>query len=108
MAVKYGSALECHSYFPEKTNVEFVKILSKSEVEMCVYERGCGITLACGTGACATAIACILKNLTDCNVKVNLPGGALFIDWQGSATNLEQNVYLLGRADYSFCADFML
>ena len=64
LAKKFGPEIEKHPYFPEKTNVEFVKILSKNEIEMCVFERGCGITLACGTGACASVVWCILNNLT--------------------------------------------
>ena len=108
MAKNFGPEIEKHPYFPEKTNVEFVKVISRNEVDMCVYERGCGITLACGTGACATTIACILNNLTDCNVKVNLPGGALSIDWQGSPVDTDKDVYLLGEANYSFYADYML
>ena len=108
LAKTYGPEIEKHPYFPEKTNVEFVKILSKNEVEMCVYERGCGITLACGTGACATVVACILNNLTENRVKVNLLGGAVSIEWQGSLGDTKHNVFMTGKADYTFKADFML
>ncbi len=108
MAKKYGPEIEKHPYFPEKTNVEFVKIISKNEVEMAVYERGCGITLACGTGACATVVASVLNNLTDNNVKVNLPGGAVNIEWQGSASDSAKDVFLTGPAQYSFYADYIL
>lgn len=108
MAIKYGAEIEKHSFFPEKTNVEFVKVISKTEADMCVFERGCGITLACGTGACATTIACILNNFTESNVKINLPGGTLNVEWQGSKGDFEKDVYLLGPANYSFVADFML
>ncbi len=104
----YGSEIEKHRYFPEKTNVEFVKIISKNEVEMCVYERGCGITLACGTGACATVVACVLNNLTEGKVKVNLQGGSVNIDWKGSKEDPEKNISLTGPAQYVFYADFML
>lgn len=108
LAKTYGPEIEKHPYFPEKTNVEFVKILSEKEIEMCVYERGCGITLACGTGACASVVACILNNLTENKVKVNLLGGAVNIEWQGSLANAAHNVFMTGRADYTFKADFML
>ena len=108
LAKTYGPEIEKHPYFPEKTNVEFVKIQSRKEVEMCVFERGCGITLACGTGACATVVACILNNLTENNVKVNLLGGAVNIEWQGSKDNTKHNVFLTGSANYTFNAEFML
>lgn len=108
MAQTYGPELEKHPYFPQKTNVEFVKIISKNEIEMSVYERGCGITLACGTGACASVVACILNNLTENTVKVNLPGGALTVEWQGLTTNTQKDVFLIGPAEYSFYADYIL
>ena len=108
LAKTYGPEIEKHPYFPEKTNVEFVKIQSRKEVEMCVFERGCGITLACGTGACATVVACILNNLTENNVKVNLLGGAVNIEWQGSKDNTKHNVFMTGSANYTFNAEFML
>lgn len=108
MALKYGPFIENHQYFPEKTNVEFVKVLSKTEIDMCVYERGCGITLACGTGACASVVACVLNNLTEQNVKVNLPGGSVFIEWQGNTADPEKDIFLIGPAKYTFCADYML
>ncbi|MBP3821098.1 diaminopimelate epimerase [bacterium] len=108
MAQTYGPKLEKHQYFPEKTNVEFVKIISESEIEMSVYERGCGITLACGTGACASVVACVLNNLTENIVKVNLPGGVVNVEWQGSSDNRNENVYLIGPAQYSFNAEYML
>lgn len=108
MAKIYGSEIEKHTLFPEKTNVEFVKIISKNEIDMCVWERGCGITLACGTGACASVVAGILNNLTENKVKVNLLGGALTIDWQGSAENTEQDVFMSGPAEYTFFAEYVL
>ncbi len=108
MAQEFGPEIEKHPYFPQKTNVEFVRIISRNEIEMSVYERGCGITLACGTGACASVVACILNNLTENRVKVNLPGGAVFVEWQGSCTHTDKNVYLIGPAQYSFYADYIL
>lgn len=107
-AKKYGPEIEKHELFPEKTNVEFVKIISRNEIDMRVYERSCGITLACGTGACASVVAGILNNLTENKVKVNLLGGLLTIEWQGSQDNLEQDVFMSGPAEYSFFAEYIL
>lgn len=107
-AKTYGPAMEIHPNFPEKTNTEFVKVISRKEIEMRVYERGCGITLACGTGACASVVACVLNNLTDGEVKVNLLGGAVSIEWQGTKENPNKNIYLIGPSEYSFSADYML
>ena len=73
LAKKYGRDIEIHPYFPEKTNVEFVKILSKDNIEIDVWERGCGITLACGTGACASTVAGILNGYLDNSVTAKLP-----------------------------------
>lgn len=108
LAKTYGPAIENHPLFPEKTNVEFIKIISKTEIDLRVFERGCGITLACGTGACASVVAGILNNLTEHKVKVNLLGGALTIEWQGSLDNLEQDVFMSGPAEYSFFAEYIL
>ncbi len=108
LAKKYGPDMEVHPYFPEKTNTEFVKVLSKNEIEMRVYERGCGITLACGTGACASVVAGVLNNLTEQNVKVNLLGGAVNVEWRGTRENSNEYIYLIGPAQYSFTADYML
>ena len=108
MAVKYGPDLEKHSFFPEKTNVEFVKIISPKEIEMAVYERGCGITLACGTGACASVVASVLNDFTENNVKVNLPGGVVNVEWNGSKDDSEHDIFLIGPAQYTFTADFNL
>ncbi len=108
MAKTYGPELEKHELFPEKTNVEFIKIKSRSEIDFCVYERGCGITLACGTGACASVVAGVLNNLTDCKVKVNLLGEAVTIDWSGYEANKNSDIYLIGPANYNFYAEYIL
>ena len=108
LAKTSGPSIEVHEYFPEKTNTEFVKILSRNEVEMRVYERGCGITMACGTGACATVVASVLNNLTEQKVKVNLLGGSVIIEWSGNQDNLQEHVFMTGSADYSFFADYIL
>jgi len=108
LAKTYGPKIENHELFPEKTNVEFIKIKSRNEMDLRVFERGCGITLACGTGACASVVAGILNNLTDGKVKVNLLGGALTIEWQGSTTNQDCDVYMSGPAEYSFFAEYLV
>ena len=104
-ALKYGSAIENNPIFPEKTNVEFIKIISKNEINLDVWERGCGITLACGTGACASVTAGILNGYLDNKVKVNLPGGTLTIEWSGNADNLNENIYMTGEATFVFTGE---
>ncbi len=89
---KWGKKIENHPMFPEKTNVEFVEIYDKSRIKVRVWERGAGITLACGTGACATVAAGVRNNILDKRVTVHLPGGDLFIDWSGD------NIYMTGPA----------
>lgn len=102
LALEYGREIETHELFPEKTNVEFIKILSREEINLDVWERGCAITLACGTGACASVVSAILNGLCCSKVKVNLPGGQLAIEWDGSKENVNQNIYMSGPANYSF------
>lgn len=102
LALKYGSEIEKHELFPEKTNVEFIKILSRGEMNLDVWERGCAITLACGTGACASTVAAILNGLCDNKVKVNLPGGQLVIEWDGEIGDTNHDIFMSGSANYSF------
>ncbi|MBR6722351.1 diaminopimelate epimerase, partial [bacterium] len=108
LAYKYGSIIENDKLFPEKTNVEFVEILSKDEVAINVWERGCGITSACGTGACATAVAGILNGYLNNCVKANLPGGELKIEWKGGSDDIKHSVFMTGRADYSFFGEVII
>lgn len=81
LAQSIGPKVERHAWFPQRTNAEFAYARSKREIDLVVWERGCGITLACGTGACATTVAAILTGRADegVPVTVNLPGGALEI-----------------------------
>ena len=90
---KYGSILEVNEVFPNKTNVEFVEIVDKDNIKMRVWERGTGETLACGTGACASAVACNLNGLTKNNVNVELLGGNLNIE-----LGEDNHVYMTGPA----------
>tara|TARA_B100000446_G_scaffold76530_2_gene72531 strand:+ start:11085 stop:11894 length:810 start_codon:yes stop_codon:yes gene_type:complete len=78
-----GPLIEHHPRFPQRVNAGFMEIVSTNEINLRVYERGSGETLACGTGACAAVVAGRLRNLLDSNVRVNLPGGSLTIEWQG-------------------------
>lgn len=92
-----GPKVEKHTAFPKKTNVEFVEILSPAEMKVRVWERGAGITKACGTGACASLVAGVLNNLTDRRAVVHLPGGDLEIEWSEKGT-----VYMTGPAEEVF------
>lgn len=83
---RLGPLLEAHETFPEKVNVGFMQVISRSEINLRVFERGCGETLACGTGACAAVVSGIVQGLLDSKVKVHLPGGTLTISWPGGNT----------------------
>ena len=107
-AKKYGPTIEKAFEFPEKTNVEFVKIRSYKKIDLRVWERGCGITLACGTGACATVVAGVLNGYIENSVDVHLLGGTVHIDWPGSKDNPNEDVFMTGPAEYSFEADLLL
>jgi len=76
-----GPRIETLPFFPNRVNVEFAQVLDSATIRMRVWERGVGVTLACGTGACATAVAAIRRGLTGRKVKIVLDGGALFIEW---------------------------
>lgn len=105
LAKKCGPLIETSAEFPEKTNVEFIKLLSTDKIELCVWERGCGITLACGTGACASVVVGILKGCLKNSVQVKLPGGMVKIDWDGNKVNPNRDVFMTGPAEYVFTAD---
>ena len=79
-----GPLLEHHGVFPARTNVHFVQVLAPDHLRMRVWERGAGPTLACGTGACATLVACHRLGLAERKARVDLPGGALDIEWDGA------------------------
>ena len=91
---RYGKILEVDKAFPKKANIEFVQIIDKENIKMRVWERGAGETLACGTGACATAVACNLNGLTDRKVNIELLGGTLNIEWNET----DNHVYMIGPA----------
>ena len=99
---KIGPKFENHEMFPDRVNTEFVKVLDSHTVEMRVWERGSGETLACGTGACAVAVASILNGLTEEEVTVKLLGGDLKIRWDRK----ENLVYMTGPAEVVFDGEF--
>ena len=108
LALEYGPKIEIDKLFPEKTNVEFIEIISRNEIVLNVWERGCGITSACGTGSCASVVAGVLNGYLNNNVKVHLPGGGLNIEWQGNTNDVNHDVYMTGRADYSFRGEILI
>ena len=95
---RFGSQLEIHPAFPAKTNVHFVEVLSPSHLVMRVWERGAGPTLACGTGACATLVACHRLGLSERTARIDLPGGPLQIHWDA----MNGKVFMDGPAEHVF------
>lgn len=91
---KIGPVIENHKVFPNRTNTEFVKVLDRGNVRMRVWERGTGETLACGTGCCATGVACVLNGLTDRKITVHVLGGDIEIEWNED----DNHVYMTGPA----------
>ena len=96
---KLGSKVEQHKLFPDETNFEVVRIISRKKVEAIVWERGVGETLACGSGACAIVVAGNLLGWLDKKVDVILPGGTLKVNWD---TDKDANIYLSGPTDTVF------
>jgi len=95
---KIGPYFENHERFPRRTNTEFVQVVDRNYVKMRVWERGTGETLACGTGCCATAAACVLNGLTENRVTVEVLGGKILIEW-----NREENlIFMTGPAETIF------
>ncbi len=94
---KLGPLFENHPSFPRRTNVEFVEVINNQEIKMRVWERGAGETLACGTGACASAVASMLNEKTGRKVTVHLRGGDLLVEWLG-----DNKVFMTGPAEEVF------
>lgn len=95
---KIGPFFENHEVFPNRTNTEFVRVIDRNTVQMRVWERGTGETLACGTGTCATVVACVLNGLTEDNVTVKVLGGEIQVHWDRE----ENLVYMTGPATHVF------
>lgn len=101
---KLGPKFEGHERFPKRINTEFVEVIDRNTVSMRVWERGSGETLACGTGACAVAVASILNGLTESEVTVKLLGGDLLIQWDRETNH----VYMTGPAEIVFQGEIEL
>ena len=95
---KIGPLLEHHPLFPERTNIEFAQILPDGNIRMRVWERGSGITQACGTGACATAVAGFLNKKAGRTSQIRMDGGSLIIEW----SEKDNHVYMTGPATKVF------
>lgn len=95
---KYGPILECDKHFPKKANIEFIEIIDKNKIKMRVWERGAGETLACGTGACASVVACNLNGYINKKATVELLGGNLNIE----SSEADNHVYMTGPATIVF------
>lgn len=99
-----GPGYEVSEAFPRKANIEFCEVVDQGKVKMRVWERGTGETLACGTGACATAVACVLNGKTGRKVEMELLGGKLVIEWRES----DNHVLMTGPAEFSFEGEWLL
>jgi len=97
-----GPLIERHPCFPRKINVHFVEVVSRGEVKMRTWERGTGITLACGTGACSVVVAGVLTGRTDATLLAHLPGGDLTLEWAGGA----ESVFMTGPAAEVFSGEW--
>ena len=93
-----GPQIQAHNQFPESVNVGFMQIIDRQTIKLRVYERGVGETQACGSGACAAAVAAIQQNLVDSKVKLELVGGVLWVEWQGK----DQPILMTGPAETVF------
>jgi len=98
-----GSILERDPVFPERANIEFVTVKDREHITMRVWERGTGETMACGTGACASAVAAILNGFTERDVEVRLPGGKLRVEW----IKTEHRVYMTGGAEFVYEGEWL-
>lgn len=99
---QYGAEIECHRVFPERTNIHFVKIHNSKEVTIKTWERGSGVTLACGTGASAVCVAGVLNKKTERKILAHLPGGNLDLEWAEDG-----NVYMTGTATEVFSGEWI-
>jgi diaminopimelate epimerase len=97
-----GPQFEHHSAFPQRTNTEFIQVVSPDYLKMRVWERGAGITLACGTGACASLVAAVLTGRSNRRATVELPGGCLDIEWSD-----DQRLYMTGPATRVFDGEWV-
>ena len=99
---RLGAAIEIHEAFPDRTNVEFIRVLNRSEIEVRFWERGCGETLASGTGSCGAALAAMLNELTERKVKVITAAGELIVEWRA-----DNSVIQTGEACAVFSGEWL-
>ncbi len=99
---RWGRIIEAHPRFPARTNVEFIRVLDRANVEARVWERGVGETLSSGTGACAVAVAACLNELTERRVSVHMPGGRLEVEWRADG-----DVVLTGTAEVIYRGEWL-
>lgn len=97
-----GPFIENHENFPQRTNVEFINLVDKGSINMRVWERGAGETMACGSGACASVAAAISKKICNDSVNVNMPGGTATVSRKG------ESIYLTGPVNYVFKGEYLL
>ncbi len=103
---RLGREIETHRFFPERTNVEFIRVLNRREIEVAFWERGVGETLSCGTGACAAAVSSMVKGLADDLVEVRTTLGPLVVEWrQGSGIRQTGPVEVVFEGTYDFLPD---
>ena len=100
---KVGPVIEHHKFYPKRTNVEVAEITSRNHIRLRVWERGVGITQACGTGACATLVAAVRRNLTERKAIVELDGGPLEIEWRNN-----NHIFMTGPTEMSYTGTWML
>lgn len=101
---KIGRRFEVDPIFPDRANIEFVEVINKEHVKMRVWERGAGITLGCGSGACASAVAAMRRGVTGRKITVSMDGGDLTIEW----SKADNHVYMTGPVAYVFKGQFLL
>lgn len=99
-----GREIEIHPFFPNRTNVEFIKLVGRSEIEVVFWERGVGETLSSGSGSCAAAVASILKGYVDRKVRVKTALGSLLVEWPGE----NDPVFQTGPAEFAFVGSYLL
>jgi diaminopimelate epimerase len=97
LVLNIGPKIEKHPLFPKKTNVEFIEVVNRQQMNMRVWERGSGETLACGTGACAACVAAVLNDKTERKLTIHLLGGNLELEWAN-----DNHVYMTGPAEFVF------
>jgi diaminopimelate epimerase len=100
---KIGPVIEHHKFYPNGTNVEIAEVTSRNHIRLRVWERGVGITQACGTGACATLVAAVRRDLTELNATIELDGGPLEVEWRN-----DNHIFMTGPTEMSHTGTWIL